>query len=102
MTKNLFCSAALLFSAFQATADNSWVVDSEKDWQGQTLKSENLDFKKGFADPNQKESTFSSKIKTFNEKKSAKEIIFNQSPVWQNWNPISNIGPSNLQDAPVL
>ena len=25
-----------------------------------------------------------------------------QSPIWQNWNPIENLGPINLSDAPVL
>lgn len=36
------------------------------------------------------------------EKRSAKSVTIKQSPVWQNWNPIENLGPPNLQDAPVL
>ena len=59
-------------------------------------------FKDGFAVPNAKVSTFKSKIKRFDKKRSAQSIIFDQSPVWQNWQAASNVGPNNLQDAPVM
>lgn len=35
-------------------------------------------------------------------KRSAQSLTVAQSPVWQNWNPIENLGPVNLGDAPVL
>ena len=35
-------------------------------------------------------------------KRSAKSLVVTQSAIWQNWNPIENLGPVNLADAPVL
>lgn len=68
----------------------------------QASASTNLDFKDGMAVPNAKESGFASTLKTFSEKTSAKSLLIEQSPVWKNWNPGPNIGPSNLGDAPVM
>ena len=35
-------------------------------------------------------------------RKKARSLTIAQSTVWQNWEPIENLGPSNLSDAPVL
>ena len=52
--------------------------------------------------PMGKTATFRSKLKTFDDKKSAKSLTISQSPVWENWEPIANLGPVNLGDAPVM
>ena len=52
--------------------------------------------------PTAEDSTLQSKLKVFATKRSAKSIVFDQSPIWQNWEPTANIGPRNLRDAPVL
>lgn len=98
--KFLFISVSIL-SCLTAFSQKNWVVDSQEDWEAQSLKKENLEFKKGYADPSAKEATFTSKLKKFAEKRSASSIVFDQSAVWQNWNPVKNVGPSNLADAPV-
>ena len=41
-------------------------------------------------------------MKSFEEKRSVSTVTVSQAPTWLNWNPIENLGPSNLQDAPVL
>jgi|GEM_PF-6908278 len=41
-------------------------------------------------------------MKTFSSPRSAKSILVEQSPVWKNWEPVKNIGPANLGDAPVM
>jgi hypothetical protein len=52
--------------------------------------------------PSIKSGTLKTKLQSFDEKRSAKSLQINQSAIWQNWNPIDNLGPSNLADAPVL
>lgn len=83
-------------------AGPNWMIETQSDWEQQTETQTGLIYKDGFAELNDKTGTFTSKIKSFSQKKQASNIVFEQSPVWQNWEPIANIGPSNLQDAPVL
>ena len=46
--------------------------------------------------------TVATGLQTFDKKRSAKSLTLTQSAIWQNWNPIENLGPSNLADAPVM
>ncbi|MEP4077157.1 hypothetical protein [Haloferula sp.] len=93
--------ASVLF-VFPASAGEAWTIESQSDWEENSGTSENLELKDGKATPTAKEATFSSKLKVFPESRSAKSLTIAQSPEWLNWNPIDNIGPSNLADAPVL
>jgi hypothetical protein len=81
---------------------NVWVVDSESDWQSAVADQSNLDLKDGLATPTAQAATFRSTLKTFATKRSATSITIDQSPVWHNWQPIPDLGPSNLGDAPVM
>jgi hypothetical protein len=81
---------------------NTWVVDSESDWQSAVANQSDLELKNGLATPTAKTATFQSKLRTFDTKRSATSITIDQSPVWHNWQPIENLGPSNLGDAPVM
>ena len=45
---------------------------------------------------------FKTKLKKFKTKKSLQSLTLNQSPVWQNWEEVPGVGPSNLGDAPVF
>ena len=101
MVNFFFYCIALFGIFFNLCATDVWVIDSQKDWQEQVKNKENLEFKNGFADPTAKHAVFTSKMKVFKKKVLVDEIILEQSPVWQNWKPISNVGPSNLQNAPV-
>jgi hypothetical protein len=83
-------------------ADSPWVVDSQSDWLQTTADQSNLELKVGLATPTAKTATFRSTLKTFNEPRSAASITIDQSTGWHNWEPVPNIGPSNLRDAPVM
>lgn len=83
------------------TADD-WVIDSQDDWKAAAAKQSKLEIKEGTAIPIDKVATFTSKIKRFDKKRQAQSIVIDQSPLWQNWEPIANLGPANLQDAPVF
>lgn len=93
---------ASLSVAGATRANDSWVIESQTDWTDQIADSSGLDVSEGIAAPTDKTATLLSKTKTFDQKRSLKSLTVDQSPIWQNWNPIENVGPSNLGDAPVI
>lgn len=101
--KNQSITAALLLLTFQhfSVADDDWVIDSQAQWQNSTAAVSELEVKDGIASPTADAATFQSTLKTFDKKRAAKSIVFDQSTIWQNWEPIKNFGPANVQDAPV-
>ena len=79
-----------------------WTIDSEDDWTENIKSAEGAEISGGFVSPVESTATVISKIHTFDDKRSARSLLIKQSPVWQNWIPIENLGPANLGDAPVL
>jgi len=59
-------------------------------------------FADGIASPEVADGTLRTKMHRFDSKQSAATVRISQSPIWQNWSPIKNLGPSNLGDAPVM
>ncbi|MCH9724921.1 MAG: hypothetical protein K0U86_08460 [Planctomycetes bacterium] len=92
-------TTAIGTSAFAA---DDWVIDTQDDWTAAMAKQSNLEVKDGIAIPSAKVATFSSKLKRFEKMQKATSVVFDQSPIWQNWNPVANLGPVNLADAPVF
>jgi len=84
------------------SAGDNWLIDTDEQWKTTAQKSEGLAIKDGLAEPTGKAATYTSKVHRFDSKRSAKSISIAQSPVWQNWQPIENLGPVNMQDAPVF
>ena len=106
---NLFTSlltaplaACLLTTGSAEEAKPDWAIKSNDDWKDQITHSEGLTVEKDSISPTGKSGMLRTKIKTFPSKRSAQSLTVTQSAIWQNWNPIKNLGPSNLQDAPVL
>jgi hypothetical protein len=85
-----------------AHADSSWVIDTQDEWKQATADQSDLELKDGLATPTAKKATFRSTLKTFDEKRSAESITIDQSTKWHNWNPVGQIGPGNVGDAPVF
>ena len=56
----------------------------------------------GMVSPTAKQATIVTKVFSSDKKRSATSLTIAQSPIWQNWNPIKNLGPANLGDAPVM
>ena len=77
-------------------------IASEADWKKSIASSEGVVIKNGVAEPTGKTGTLTTRVHKFDQKHSASSLIITQSAVWQNWNPIENLGPANLRDAPVL
>lgn len=82
----------------EVTGDAEWKLDGEVSVES----SEGIAFENDAAAPAGETATLLTKTQSFGAKRTAKTLTITQSPLWQNWNPIENIGPSNLQDAPVL
>ncbi|ALJ05375.1 hypothetical protein APS56_09670 [Pseudalgibacter alginicilyticus] len=85
----------------QESASTEWIIDSQQDWQTNILEQTSLVIKDGKLEPTSKNANFKTIFKKFDKKKSIKSIKFSQSSEWLNWEPVENIGPSNLADAPV-
>nr|WP_235990266.1 hypothetical protein [Bremerella alba] len=79
-----------------------WTIDSADDWKQNIESSEGAIVAEGSVSPKAMTATITTKVHVSNEKRSAKSFTLTQSPIWQNWNPIENLGPVNLADAPVL
>jgi len=101
MKKYLVVAAMVLLLAPFAAAED-WTIDSQEEWTSALDAQENLAIQDGMATPTAKTAVFRSVLKRFDAQRSAQSITFEQSPIWQNWQPIKNVGPANLADAPVL
>lgn len=89
-------------SAARTTQVDSWTIDSEEDWANSIQFSEGASIVDGAVSPKAKVATVVTHVFRPTEKRSAKSLVLTQSTIWQNWNPIENLGPANLGDAPVM
>lgn len=80
----------------------TWRIDTQAEWIESLLKKSGMKISEGLASPAENTALLSSVIKRFDQKRSLQSMTIDQSPVWHNWKPIPNIGPSNLGDAPVM
>lgn len=96
------CTVQSLYSQkVDSSLTDAWIINSQEDWKSNMANQSNMDITEGRLVPTSTEATFQSSIKKFAKKQSVKSITFSQSPEWLNWKQVSNIGPSNLGDAPV-
>jgi len=79
-----------------------WTIDSADDWAKHVQSVKGATVADGSASPNAKTATIATTVHTSGVKRSASSLVVTQSAIWQNWNPIENLGPANLADAPVL
>ncbi|MBK1829410.1 hypothetical protein JIN77_01620 [Verrucomicrobiaceae bacterium R5-34] len=79
-----------------------WTMDTQEQWVKNTAHKEGVEIKNGMVSPTGEKATFKSAMKSFAKKRSASSLTISQSPVWLNWKPVKNLGPSNLKDAPVF
>lgn len=101
-TAHCVLTCLALLSASCVAAGEPWVIDSQDQWTQSAATSEGLAINEGLVMPTDKAATFASKVQRFDNKRKATSITFNQSPIWQNWQPIDNLGPANMNDAPVF
>jgi hypothetical protein len=97
----VFGLVAVISAGDQASAED-WTISSAEEWKENIATSQGATFAEGMVSPDVKSASLRTKLKPYPQKRAAKMLVIDQSPIWQNWNPIANIGPANLQDAPVL
>ena len=96
-----FLLVVMLFLGTQLHADD-WTIDSPDEWTNNIQSAVGAVVADGSVSPKAKTATIATKIHASDVKRSATSLVVTQSAIWQNWNPIENLGPVNLADAPVL
>ena len=102
LVTGLALASAATAPAGAAPQVDAWTVDSADQWSAAVAESKNVELADGMATPTKAKGVVKSVMKTFSSPRSAKSILVEQSPVWKNWEPVKNIGPANLGDAPVM
>ena len=77
-------------------------IRTQAEWEKAVADSKGVAIKDGAVAPTDKTGQVRTRLQKFDQKKKAASLTLTQSSIWQNWNPIPNLGPSNLSDAPVL
>ena len=83
-------------------ARENWVVDTDSEWQQKGTQSTGMHFENGYAKLDGKMGTYHSSLYRLKSKRKAATIELTQSVEWMNWDPAGEIGPPNLNNAPVL
>ncbi|MEM6916234.1 MAG: hypothetical protein AAF491_06665, partial [Verrucomicrobiota bacterium] len=98
---SVFCLSLFLASTLPA-GEASWDFSDPETWMESFSGGEGVRQESGGVSVESGEGTILTSLQAFEEKRSPSSVTVSQSPIWQNWNPIENLGPSNLRDAPVL
>ena len=80
----------------------SWVVESQGDWTAARRAAQNVELAVGFAKPKADKASFQSVVKTFPTNRKLSSVVFEQSPVWDNWKQIDDITPPGAGNAYVF
>ena len=94
--------ASLTLTITASLFSKSWNIKSQTEWEKNIQSSEGIIIEEGLISPQEKAGHFKTKLKKFKAKKSLQSLTIDQSPVWQNWEEVPGVGPSNLKDAPVF
>jgi mono/diheme cytochrome c family protein len=86
----------------KTSVGESWVVDSQADWTAARGAAENVKLADGFAEPKADKASFQSVVRTFPTKRKLSSVVFEQSPVWDNWEQIDDITPQGAGNAYVF
>ncbi len=79
----------------------TWTISTQAEWENSIVESNKVSINDGVVVSNAKMANFKSVMKSFETKRALSSLTISQSPQWLNWQPVKNVGPSNLGDAPV-
>lgn len=96
------CLSILMFGASSSVAEPSCLIEGEESWKSKISDQQGLVIEGGHVFPSGDEAFLQTSVLSSETKRKASSLCVEQSPIWQNWNPIENLGPVNLSDAPVL
>ena len=95
----------ITFITFTFTASlfsENWQIKSQAEWEKNIQSSKGIIIQDNVVSPKEKAGHFKTKLKKFKSKKFLQSLTINQSPIWQNWEEVPGVGPTNLKDAPVF
>ena len=95
-------AVALSAGAQSTGVQGTWTIDSQEEWAQATASQRGLSIEDGVASPTGRTATFTSTLERFDEKRTARSVTVTQSPLWLDWQPVENLGPVNLEDAPAF
>jgi len=79
-----------------------WRVDTTAEWRAAIEDGQGLAIEDGVVAPRDERAEFRSVLKRYARERSPRALVLEPSPAWLNWTPVANIGPTNLEDAPVF
>lgn len=92
----------LVFACAGFGEAREWKIEGKEGWAASLQSSEGALIEDGVVSPEKEQARIVTKLHESDGRRAARTLTIKQCPLWQNWEPIENIGPSNLQDAPVL
>ena len=96
----LYSNISLILAITSSLFSESWQIKSQTEWKKNLQSSKGIIIQDDVVSPKEKFGHFQTKLKKFKRKKSLQSLTIHQSPVWQNWEEVPGVGPSNLKDAP--
>ena len=102
LMKTLLASTLILLMTATGSKADDWSLSTQQEWKAGIESLEGADILNGQVTPREKGAKLRTRLHQADQKKKASSLTIAQSAVWQNWEPIENLGPSNLSDAPVL
>ncbi len=94
-------ATTILVGPVRSEKENAWRLEGEA-WKTGLEHQEGLDITAEHISPAGERASLRTRILPNGKQRKLDAITLEQSPVWQNWDPIANIGPANLRDAPVF
>ncbi|MGI9243018.1 MAG: hypothetical protein ACR2RV_19630 [Verrucomicrobiales bacterium] len=82
--------------------NETWLIAGAEGWKSEVEDRHGLVVEGEHVVPSGKAGTLRTRVHPSETERKASSLRIEQSPIWQNWNPIENLGPVNLGDAPVL
>ncbi|BCX48741.1 hypothetical protein HAHE_26490 [Haloferula helveola] len=79
-----------------------WTLDDQFTWNSGTDTTSNLTIVDGLVTPTADSSQFTSIVASYPIRRRPASLTLAQSPVWDNWTGVANVGPAGAGDAPVL
>ena len=95
-------TALCLTSCDHTSSRTEWSIAGQEDWEQATHTHEGLVIEHGMAKAQENRAVFSSTLKRFPQKKQAESLVVSQSDAWLNWEPVENLGPVRIRNAPIF
>ena len=102
MKISILLSISFLAACFFTYGQKPWILETTKQWDSALIKQKGVSIDEGEIRLQNKSGQATVRTPNFKKKRLVSSLLLRQSTSWQNWNAVPQVGPSNLQDAPVF